>query len=71
MASPNELKVNIETLVLEGYKQMAGVAFNTLIESMAELSAFYNNEYNWDELLAVVLQDIKDYYSNTPEDDFI
>lgn len=71
MASPNELKVNIETLVLEGYKQMAGDAFNTLIESMAELSAFYNNEYNWDELLAVVLQDIKDYYSNTPEDDFI
>ena len=71
MASPNELKVNIETRVLEGYKQMTGDAFNTLIESMAELSAFYNNEYNWDELLAVVLQDIKDYYSNTPEDDFI
>lgn len=60
MATPNNLSVDIETRLLEAYKKMAGDAFEMLLEGMAELSAFYDNEYDWEELLAVALQDIKD-----------
>lgn len=71
MASTQQIEITLQNKFHESYKKMVGEAFDMLLEGMAELSAFYDNEYDWEELLAVALQDIKDYYTNVPDDDFV
>lgn len=64
MASKQDIEISLQNELLEAYQKMAGAAFDMLLEGMAELSAFYDNEYDWEELLAVALHDLRHYTQN-------